>query len=223
MVSSSRNSRPIHAAAAFSLIEMAAVLAIVTTLMTAGVSLLNGSATQARHTGTDRLTGLIEQARTSAITSRTNILLAVAEPWDLAGGGGRSQLGLFRIDEEWPDAPAVSGSLECTLLSRWQPLPTGIVLLPGDVDGIPNPLNQPELLLAYGGTKNLTIKVHAIVFSSRGSLHYPPGSAPIVMRITEGAYRGGKATPNLNAGQKHPTESLLKIGRITSRPYRIDR
>lgn len=203
---------------------MVAVIAILVTLMTAGVSLLNGSGAQSRKAGTDMLTGLIEQARTTAITSRSHVVLAIAEPGDLPAGDERCRIGLFKVNEEWPDASATPSPLKCTLLNRWQTLNTGIVLIPGDVDGVANPLDQSEVTISYGGTKNLSVKVHVIAFNSRGGLHYPAGSAPIALRIAEGGYRGPqkKATPNKRANQETITENRLKIGRVTARPYRID-
>jgi type II secretory pathway pseudopilin PulG len=205
------------------LIEMMVVIAILVTLLTAGVSLLNGTGTQSRKAGTDMLTGLIEQARTTAITSRSYVVLAIAEPGDLPSSDERCRIGLFKVDDEWPDATATPSPLKCTLLSRWQTLNTGIVLIPGDVDKLPNPLeSKSEITLSYGGTKNLSVKVHVIAFNSRGGLHYPAGSTPIAIRIAEGGYRGGKATPNKRANQQSITENRLKIGRVTARPYRID-
>lgn len=49
---------------------MSVVIAILLILMTAGVSLMNGTGAQARRAGTDMLTGMIEQARTTAITTK---------------------------------------------------------------------------------------------------------------------------------------------------------
>ncbi len=205
------------AQAAFSLIEMVAVIAILVALMTAGVSLLNGTGSQSRKAGTDMLSGLIEQARTTAITSRSYVVLAIAEPGDLPSGDERCRLGLFKVDEEWSDASKTPSPLKCTLLSRWQTLHTGIVL-------IPDALTSTEITLAYGGSKNLSVKVHAIAFNSRGGLHYPAGSTPITVRIAEGGYRGSPpiATPNKRGPDKKISENRLKIGRVTARPYRID-
>lgn len=201
---------------------MMVVIAILVTLMTAGVSLLSGTGAQSRKAGTDMLSGLIEQARTTAITSRSYVVLAIAEPGDLPSGDERCRIGLFKVDDEWPDASATPNPLKCTLLSRWQTLNTGIALIPGDVNKVVNPLDQPEITLTYGGTKNLSVKVHAIAFNSRGGLHYPAGSTPIAVRIAEGGYRGGKATPNKRGTQQSITENRLKIGRVTARPYRSD-
>lgn len=206
---------------AFSLIEMAAVTAILATLMTAGISLLPGTGARSREAGTDLLTGMIEQARTTAITSRSHVVLAIAEPGDLPAGDGRCRIGLFKVDE-WPEPAPTPLVLKGVLLNRWQSLDAGVVLIGGDVDGVANPLDLPQVTITYGGTKNPGVQVHAIAFNSRGGLHYPPGSTPVAIRLAEGGYRGGKAAANRRGERKTITENRLRIGRVTARPYRID-
>lgn len=209
--------------AAFSLIEMVTVIAILVILMTAGVSLLGGSGTQSRKAATDTLAGLVEQARTRAITTRSQIILAIAEPGDLPATDGLCRIALFRVDEDWPDSSSTPDPLKCTLLNRWQSLNTGVVLLDGQVDGVENPMdNDKQITISYGGGKNLSVKVHAIAFGSRGGLYFPSGSTPVAFRIAEGGYRSGKATANKRGESKVVTEDRLKIGRVTARPYRID-
>ena len=219
----SHNTHKIEFRAAFSLIEMVAVIAILAVLMTAGVSLLNGTGAQSRRAGTDMLSGLIEQARTKAITSRTNVVLAIAEPGDLPSDDERCRVGIFTV-ENWPATSTSPLALEGVLTSRWQTLNTGIALIAGDVNGVDNPLDQPQVTITYGGVKNLSVKVHAIAFNSRGGLSYPYGSSPIAIRIAEGGYRGTpkKATPNLQGSDKVAAENRLKIGRVTARPYQTD-
>jgi type II secretory pathway pseudopilin PulG len=224
VIQSRQNKLP-HTAAAFSLIEMVAVIAILVTLMTAGVSLLGSTGIQSRKTGTDMLSGLIEQARTKAITSRSNVLLVIAEPGSLPTQDERCRIGLFKVPDNWLDNPTSIKDAE--LLSRWQNLNTGIALIPGDVDEngvkIPNPVGaNKKINIAYGGTKNLKVNVYAIAFNSRGGLAYPTGSSPVALRIAEGSYRGGVATPNKRGDAGTITESRLKIGRVTARPYQID-
>ena len=209
-----------HHLAAFSLIEMVAVIAILVALMTAGVSLLNGTGAQSRRTGTDMMAGLIEQARTKAITSRSYVILAIAEPGDLPAGDERCRIGMFRI--EGSEAPTSLDNVNAVLLNRWQLLNTGVVLIPGSVDDVENPLDLPQITINYGGTKNLSVEVHAIAFNPRGGLHLPVGSAPIALRIAEGNYRNGIATPYERGTQKSITENRLRIGRVTARPYRLD-
>ncbi len=207
--------------AAFSLIEMVAVIAILIALMTAGVSLLNGNGTQSRKAATDQLTGMIEQAKSTAITSRSFVVLAIAEPGDLPSGDEKCRIGLFKV-EEWPEASESAPTLKGVLLNRWQTLNTGIAIVGEKVDGITNPIDEPQVTIEYGGSKNLQVVVHAIAFNARGGLHYPLGSTPIALRIAEGSYRNGKATANLKGPKRTANENRLKIGRVTARPYSID-
>lgn len=200
---------------------MLVVIAILAILITAGISLLNGTGAQSRKTGTDMLSGLIEQARTKAITSRSYVILAIAEPGDLPMQDERCRIGIFTVDT-WPDTATTPLALQGVLATRWQMLNTGIALIPGSIDSLANPIDQPEITINFGGTKNRSVKVHAIAFNSRGGLAYPAGSAPITLRVAEGNYRGGKATPYLRGDDKIITESRLKIGRVTARPYQID-
>jgi prepilin-type N-terminal cleavage/methylation domain-containing protein len=223
-----RKSEPFQAKSAFSLIEMVAVIAILVTLMTAGITLLNGTGTQSRKAGTDMLSGMIEQARTTAITSRCYVILAIAEPGDLPIVDERCRIGMFKVEmDKWPTGTTSPVTVPATLLNRWQMLNTGIVLIgkqktDSDPEPIPNPIDLDKITINYGGAKNLSIKVHAIAFNSRGGLHSPPGSTPVVLRIAEGGYRGGEAKPNIRSGQTKPTENRLKIGRVTARPYQIE-
>lgn len=218
-----RNFKHLRTVAAFTLIEMVAVIAILATLMTAGVSLLSGTGAQSRKTGTDMLSGLIEQARIKAITTRSNVLLVVAEPGALPAQDERCRIGMFKVADNWLENPTNVQNAE--LLSRWQTLNTGIVLLPGDIDKqVPNPLSLDKITITYGGTKGLTVKVHAIAFNSRGGLSYPTGSTPVAIRIAEGGYRGTPPKPTANQRGKDDaiSENRLKIGRVTARPYQID-
>jgi prepilin-type N-terminal cleavage/methylation domain-containing protein len=204
---------------AFSLIEMAAVLAISVILLVAGASLLTGSGRQSRKAGADLLAGMIEQARTAAITTRSHVVLAVAEPGDLADDDGRCRLGLFRV-ETWPALP--TDPVEAVLMGRWRTLETGVILIGGEVDGVANPLDNDELTISCGTARPLTVRAHAIGFNPRGGLHYPPGSGAVTLRLAEGNYREGKATAYQHGGSGVIAENHLKIGRVTARPYHID-
>lgn len=202
---------------------MVAVIAILVTLLTAGISLLHGTGNQSRRAGTDLICGMIEQARTTAITSRSHVVLAIAEPGDLPATDNQCRLGLFKVEGDWPDAGTIPVSVKATLLSRWRTLNTGIVLIGGDVDGAPNPMSGDEITINYGRTNNISVQVHAIAFNPRGGLRFPDGSTPIVLRVAEGGYRNGEAKPDKRGGESGITENLLKIGRVTARPYQIDR
>lgn len=194
---------------------MVAVIAILVALMTAGVSLLNGTGAQSRRAGTDMLAGLIDKARTTAITSRCHVVLAIAEPGDLPAGDERCRVGLFRVDK-WPVTASAPLLLEAVLLNRWQMLNTGIALI-GKERGGKYPLEIDQVTLSYGGR---SVRVHCLAFNPRGSLQYPFGSTPITVGIAEGNYRNGEPSPYKQNGTV--SESRLSIGRVTARPYRID-
>lgn len=206
----------------FTLIELIAIIAIIVILITAGVGLVRGTGPSARKAGTDLLIGMIEQARTAAISSRTNVVLAIAEPGDLPTGDARCRLGMFKIKpEDWPADPT-GAELKGELMSRWRVIETGAALIGGEVNGTPNPIDGPELNVIYGGFKPVSVKVHAIAFNSLGRLLYPVGSTPVAMRVAEGIYSSGKATAYQRGDAKTISENRLKIGRVNARPYRID-
>ena len=205
----------------FSLVEMVVVITIIVTLMTAGVSLLSGTGSQSRKAGSDLLTGMMDQGRTAAITSRAFTVLAISEPGDQQGTDERCRIGLFRVDE-WPSSSSGTVTLNATQIGRWQTLNTGIVLLGGLVDGVDNPIDKPQVTVTYGPANRNSVTVHAIAFNSRGGLHFPAGSNPVGFRIAEGGYRNGVATANRRGQNKTITENRLKVGRVTARPYRID-
>lgn len=191
------------------MLEMAAVLAIVATLLTAGVSLLPGSRTRALRTGTDQLAGLIEKARARAISTRSDVVLAIAEPGDLAEAtDGRFRFALFRVGN-WPAGSESPATLDAVQIDRWRALPDGVALQAGGTGGPANPLDAPEISLRYGDHQ---ATVRAIGFQNRGGLRYPLGSGPVVLRIANSGKRHGTPAP----------ANLLKIGRVTARPYRID-
>lgn len=209
---------------AFSLIEMVAVIAILVILMTSGISLLNGTGSQSRKAGTDMISGLIEQARTIAVTSRADVFVVIAEPGDLVGTDEKCRIGLFRLRPSTVGAAAGTPD-RYDLLSRWQTLNTGVVLIGGDTanNKLPNPLDMPQMDIVYGPANNeITLNAHVISINSRGRLVLPTGSGPIAFRIAEGGYRNKIATPNIHSGAKGPTENVLRIGRVIARPYQID-
>jgi type II secretory pathway pseudopilin PulG len=204
---------------AFSLVEVVAVIAVMLLLMTAGIRMLSGTSAQSKKTATDACLGLIEQARATAITSRSYVVLAIAEPGDLPADDDRCLIGLFKI-KDWP---ATAGSLDGILLRRWQALPNGIVLLPGGVKGLRNPRDEPETKIRYqAGQQTIEGRFHILAFNSRGGLHWPAGSDPLALRIAEGAYRNRQPTANARGGDRKVAENTLRIGRLTARPYRFD-
>jgi type II secretory pathway pseudopilin PulG len=214
-----RSSKPPRAPLpAFSLVELVTVIAVILLLAGIGAAVLRDPGTQARKTATDALTGLLEQARTTALTRRVPVVLAIAEPGDLPTDDGRCMIGLFQLTA-WPERAT---ALDGVLLRRWQALPSGVVLLPGGVGGLRNPRDEAETTIRYlSGQRLIQGDFHILAFNSRGSLLSPTGSDPVALRIAEGSYRNRQ--PAANAGRKDRiAENTLRIGRLTARPYRLD-
>jgi prepilin-type N-terminal cleavage/methylation domain-containing protein len=211
--------RPRQRSKAFTLIEVVTVIAVLVILLMAGISLLGGTGAQARRAATDLLAGMIEQARTTAITTRSDVILAIAEPGDLPGSDERGRLALFRV-ETWPDSP--TEPIKATLLNRWRTLETGVVLLGGEVGGLANPLDSAQRKIQFGPNHSKEVEAHILVFHPRGGLRIPEGSTPVAMRVAEGGYRNGVASPNRRGDSATIAENQLRIGRVTARAYRSD-
>jgi hypothetical protein len=108
-------------------------------------------------------------------------------------------------------------------LVSWQKLGTGVILLGGKADDVRNPLDEPKMSITYGPPdEEKTVNGHALSINPRGALVLPKGSDPVVLRIAEGAYRNGKASPNMRGVGKSVSENRLKIGRVTARAYQAD-
>lgn len=205
---------------AFTLVELAVTIAVMTILLLAGVGLLGGSAAQARKSTTELLIGMIEQARTAAISTRSHVVLAVAEPGDLPNNEERCQIGLFKV-AHWPESPTEPVSAE--LMKRWRLIENGVVLTGGEVAGLQNPMDHQKLRIQYtSGGKTQSIQARALAFNPCGGLHHPSGSSQMVMRVAEGRYRDGKAMVTRRGDSQSIAENRLKIGRVNARPYRMD-
>ncbi|MBU6171706.1 MAG: GspH/FimT family pseudopilin [Verrucomicrobia bacterium] len=205
---------------AFSLVELSVAIAILLTLATAGAQLLGHTGIHTRKASTELITSLIEQARNTAITSRRHVILAIAEPGDIANTDERCRLGIFKVDS-WPDS--FDGVIrKAVQKGRWRALEAGLTISSGSFDDLDNPLDAPEIALQYGSeSKPRSAKVHAIAFNPRGGIVLPASANPVLIRVAAGSYRDGKAIPRHNGISGAVTEQKIKIGRVTARPYQI--
>jgi len=198
---------------------MMAIMAVMVMLLVAGLDHVFGSVSHPGKTDADMLAGMIEQARTAAITSHSCVVLAIADPADVPTGDPRCQLGIFKLDA-LPDC--LTDTAKGVMIGRWRSLVPGIALIGGKVDGADNPLDAGKLTITCETPRHLTVGVHAMGFNSCGKLVYPPGSAPVTLRVAKCVYQADKAVPVRRNPSGTSAEIQLKIGRVSARPYRID-
>jgi prepilin-type N-terminal cleavage/methylation domain-containing protein len=198
--------------AGFSLVELIVVIAIVVILLGAGLSLFGRSRGHALRTGTEQFASLVEQARTSAITRRRPVVLAIAEPGVGDFGDDRCRVGLFELDK-WRPGEANDGRL----IQRWQPLPTGIALVGGEVDTLANVKDEDKVSLTWKAG-NASAEMPALVFGPRGGLIGPAGSESVVVTFAAGVYRDGQVVVTGKERGK-----VVRVGRVVARPWLMDR
>jgi prepilin-type N-terminal cleavage/methylation domain-containing protein len=203
-----------HRAAGFSLTEVLVVMVVIGLLLVAVIGGLQGAG-RAQRTGRDALMTTVDRARTSAISTQRQVLLAVAEPDDLPGSAGRLQLGLFELE----DAPDLNGSVNAKQVGRWRALPRGLVLVGGEVNGLRNLLDEEQLNLTYKDGQSV-VKVHGLGFNERGGLAWPAGSDPMALKLAEGTYVNGEAKVTSRGGSEAGVDAV-RIGRVIARPWRV--
>jgi prepilin-type N-terminal cleavage/methylation domain-containing protein len=195
----------------FSLIEMLVVMVIVGALTTLGLTVFGNSAANARRTAMDQFTAAVEQARTSAITRRKPVILAIAPPIS-DSADQTTRFGLFEVDA----LPDRGDPIEARQVQRWNQLPGGVVFFPGSVETLRNVLDEDKVQLKWKEGASQAM-VYAFAFNPRGGLAWPTGSDPVAVKIGSGLHRAGQPVATPNGGH-----SSLRIGRVVARPWRLD-
>ena len=203
---------------AFSLVELLAVIAIISILLLVAVPVFTDPANSARQASREIIKAHLQRARAHAIASGS--ATAVAIPVLSTGGelGGRA-ISLFEVVKTGADyEPAKDAAGEERLLQRWETLPGSFHFMHSSLISSPKPtiVDAPETLQT--NYKGKPVTCHLIVFSPNGQIVLPSSETNIAS--ARAANRGNTLAPTQKNDGK-PVFDFLQVNRLTGRTRSI--
>jgi len=209
-------------ASAFSLIELLAVMAIISILLVAAVPIFSDSSNNARRTSSETLKAHLRQARAHAIASGTPTAVAIPTLTTGTDIGARA-ITLFEVEKDGTDyvvstALNDDGTPGQPQLQRWTILPGNFHFLPSSLISSSKGtiMDSPDRLATDDGD------CHYIVFSPSGRIIRPlPGDA-VRIAFAQAGRNGDSLTLTQRSGGE-PVFEFIEVSRLTGRTRRIDR
>jgi len=159
--SSARFTETERSRAAFTLVELLAVIGIMGLLAAVGVPALKGlTGSGGRKQALSQLMGAIEIARNTAISTGTNA--AVIFPDSTFASGDAYKYRSMAVVAWNP----TNTNLPTTMVGSWIVLPQGVALFPNSISALPTTTNISVRIL----TTPLTASFHGVVFQPDGGL-----------------------------------------------------
>ncbi len=213
---------------AFSLVELLAVMAIISVLLVAAVPIFSNSSNTARLASREIITAHLQQARAHAIASGTATAIVVPEISASTDLGARS-VSLFEVekDETGNYKPAkeqdASGNPtpEDAQLQRWEKLPGNFHFLTAALvsSGKATLMDTTDRLAT--NYKGRAISGHFIVFGPSGQIVRPIAGTPIRIAIAQ-ATRSGESLALTQRGGSRPVFELFEVNRLTGRTREVE-
>jgi len=204
---------PRRPAAAFTLVELLAVVGIMGLLAAVGVPALKGlTGSGGRKQALSQVMGAIEIARNTAISTGTNA--AVIFP-DLSFA---SQPYRYRSMAVISWDPTNSANGTNSMLGSWITLPQGVVLHDTQINQLPRLINKTVLLIPPSTSNSIVFNLRAIVFQSDGGLeesYYTNTLTTDGIAFYEGAVVNNTTTTNTSKQQTNV--ETITITRYTGR------
>lgn len=159
-----------------------------------------------------QLSGLVDQARTKAVTCRKNVVLALIEPGALASDNESPGAALFELRG---NPPPPGEALEVKQISRWIWWEQGVEFSDEAADGALGVLAQPKRVLRLD-RKSLEIRAAVVIFTFSGGISAPGDSGKVSLALVRS--RRGKARHETGGAAEQ-----LVIGRSIARVERSGR
>ena len=191
--------------AAFTLVELLAVIGIMGLLAAVGVPALKGlTGSGGRKQALSQVMGALEIARNTAISTGTNA--AVIFPDNTFASGDAYKYRSMAVVAWNP----TNTNLPTTMVGSWIVLPQGVALFPNSISALPTTTNISVRIL----TTPLTASFHGVVFQSDGGLSEDLSQKPTNgISFFEGTVTG--STPNNNS--KMTNFETVRLTRYTGR------
>ena len=207
---------PCQRAAAFTLVELLAVVGIMGLLAAVAVPALKGlTGSGSRKQALSQVMGALEIARNTAISTGTNA--AVIFP-DLNFASQPYRYRSMAVIT-W-DATNTNSVTTNSMLGSWITLPQGIVLHDTQINQLPTLTNTTALRIPPSTTSANTMNLRAIVFQSDGALEDSYYTNTLTLNgicFYEGAVVSSFTTTTNTSKQTNNVETI-KITRYTGRP-----
>ena len=210
--------RHIHA---FSLIELVAVMAIISILLVVAVPILSDSSNNARRTSREIVKAHLLQARAHAIASGNPTAIAIPTIATGTSLGARA-ITLFEVEKDGSDyvlstAQNEDGSPGKPQLQRWKILPGNFHFLSASQISS----SKTTLVDLSDHLETADGSCNVIVFSPRGRIVRPAPGEAVRLAFAQAARTGDSLTLTKRNGDT-PMFEFIEINRLTGRTRIID-
>lgn len=197
---------------AFSLVEMLAVIAVMSILLLVGAGVMSPNEGRRTSMARDMVVAHLEQARSHAISTGapTAVVFAPSDP----GLGGRSGRIIGVVE--------VSGADKSTkLLSRWKELPKGQIFMLRSLASLTRPTileDSEKLLVGYRGDQGqaFDLSMPYVLFGSEGAVLHPVGKI-IGIAVGPGIAMGNGELQLTGANRGKETAMVIQVSPLSGK------
>lgn len=213
---------------AFSLVELLAVIGIITILLVAAVPVLSNSSNAARQASRELVKAHLQQARAHAISTGRPTALVIPER-NTSDYGARA-LTLFEVQKAPTggykpayevDAAGNPTGADAPPIQRWETLPGNFAFIQAsDINagnGFSTVLDSAADLKSNFRS---SINCHSIIFGSSGQIVAPMTGTPIRIAYAQTARRGNTLVVSQN-NDGQPIFEMLEVNRLTGRTREV--